>query len=307
MDLPDLSFTGFKFENIKNAVKYSILHRKYPPKMTEEMHTIVETLLWYVPNIDSIQSEKNDMALSLDFDEFAFDLVKNNMQLGDEDVAVLEYIPKSVVDFYKNEVDPNFQKIIITRYKDESTTNSLLRHIRNAIAHGYFTLVEGMLIGFDFKTTRYTDEECTAIFKIYPKNLLKSLRILNEEVTEEELAKKALLRCDYVVEDFDDSYDHTEMGFDFYAKKGRRRFAVEVKKYKNVEVLSQKEIDRLVREFSNIYKTIIPVLFINTSLMTDESKEKLQREEIIILDVKNIKKMMRGIDVLKEVVDLGKK
>lgn len=307
MDLPDLSFTGFKFEKTKNAVKYSILHREYPPKMTEEMHTIVETLLWYVPNIDSIQSQRNDMALSLDFDEFAFELVKENMQLGDEDVAVLEYIPKSVVDFYKNEVDPNFQKIIITRYKDESTTNSLLRHIRNAIAHGYFTLVEGMLIGFDFKTTRYTDEECTAIFKIYPKNLLKSLRILNEEVTEEELAKKALLRCDYVVEDFDDSYDHTEMGFDFYAKKGRRRFAVEVKKYKDLEVLSQKEIDRLVREFSNIYKTIIPVLFINTSLMTDESKEKLQKEKIIILDVKNIKKMMRGIDVLKEVVDLGKK
>ena len=307
MGLPDLSFTGFKFEKIKNPVKYSILHREYPPKMTEEMHTIVETLLWYVPNIDSIQSPKNDMALSLDFDEFAFDLVKKNMQLGHEDVAVLDYIPKSVVDFYKNEVDPNFQKIIITKYKDESTTNGLLRHIRNAIAHGYFTLVEGMLIGFDFKTTKYTDEECTAIFKIYPKNFLKSLRILNEEVTEEELAKKALLRCDYVVEDFDDSYDHTEMGFDFYAKKGRRRFAVEVKKYKNVEVLSQKEIDRLVREFSNIYKTIIPVLFINTSLMTDESKEKLQREEIIILDVKNIKKMMRGIDVLKEVVDLGKK
>lgn len=307
MGLPDLSFTGFKFEKIENAVKYSILHREYPPKMTEEMHTIVETLLWYVPNIDSIQSPKNDMALSLDFDEFAFDLVKKNMQLGLEDVAVLDYIPKSVVDFYKNEVDPNFQKIIITKYKDESTTNSLLRHIRNAIAHGYFTLVEGMLIGFDFKTTKYTDEECTAIFKIYPKNLLKSLKILNEEVTEEELAKKALLRCDYVVEDFDDSYDHTEMGFDFYAKKGRRRFAVEVKKYKDVEVLSQKEIDRLVREFSNIYKTIIPVLFINTSLMTDESKEKLQREEIIILDVKNIKKMMRGIDVLKEVVDLGKK
>ncbi len=307
MGLPDLSFTGFKFEKIKSPVKYSILHREYPPKMTEEMHTIVETLLWYVPNIDSIQSPKNDMALSLDFDEFAFDLVKKNMQLGHEDVAVLDYIPKSVVDFYKNEVDPNFQKIIITKYKDESTTNSLLRHIRNAIAHGYFTLVEGMLIGFDFKTTKYTDEECTAIFKIYPKNLLKSLRILNEEVTEEELAKKALLRCDYVVEDFDDSYDHIEMGFDFYAKKGRRRFAVEVKKYKDVEVLSQKEIDRLVREFSNIYKTIIPVLFINTSLMTDESKEKLQREEIIILDVKNIKKMMRGIDVLKEVVDLGKK
>lgn len=307
MDLPDLSFTGFKFEKTKNAVKYSILHREYPPKMTEEMHTIVETLLWYVPNIDSIQSQRNDMALSLDFDGFAFELVKENMQLGDEDVAVLEYIPKSVVDFYKNEVDPNFQKIIITRYKDESTTNSLLRHIRNAIAHGYFTLVEGMLIGFDFKTTKYTDEECTAIFKIYPKNLLKSLRILNEEVTEEELAKKALLRCDYVVEDFDDSYDHTEMGFDFYAKKGRRRFAVEVKKYKDLEVLSQKEIDRLVREFSNIYKTIIPVLFINTSLMTDESKEKLQKEKIIILDVKNIKKMMRGIDVLKEVVDLGKK
>lgn len=307
MDLPDLSFTGFKFEKTKNAVKYSILHREYPPKMTEEMHTIVETLLWYVPNIDSIQSQRNDMALSLDFDEFAFELVKENMQLGHEDVAVLEYIPKSVVDFYKNEVDPNFQKIIITRYKDESTTNSLLRHIRNAIAHGYFTLVEGMLIGFDFKTTGYADEECTAIFKIYPKNLLKSLRILNEEVTEEELAKKALLRCDYVVEDFDDSYDHTEMGFDFYAKKGRRRFAVEVKKYKDLEVLSQKEIDRLVMEFSNIYKTIIPVLFINTSLMTDESKEKLQKEKIIILDVKNIKKMMRGIDVLKEVVDLGKK
>ncbi len=307
MSLPDLSFTGFKFEKVERPVKYSILHREYPPKMTEEMHRIVENLLWYVPNIDSIQSPKNDLALSLDFDEFAFELVKENMELNDEDVAVLDYIPTSIVNFYKNEVDPNFQKILITKYKDESTTNSLLRHIRNAIAHGYFTLVEGMLIGFDFKSTKYSDEECTAIFKIYPKNLLKSLRILNEEVTEEKLAKKALLRCDYVVEDFDDSYDNTNMGFDFYAKKGRRRYAVEVKKYADVEVLSQEEIDKLVDKFSNIYKTIIPVLFINTSLITDESKKKLQSEDIIILDVKNIKKMMRGIDVLKEVVGLGKK
>ena len=97
------------------------------------------------------------------------------------------------------------------------------------------------------------------------------------------------------------------MGFDFYAKKGRRRYAVEVKKYADVEVLSQEEIDKLVDKFSNIYKTIIPVLFINTSLITDESKKKLQSEDIIILDVKNIKKMMRGIDILKEVVGLGKK
>lgn len=305
MKLKGLSGAFFKFENKKNPVKYSIYHSEYPIKLTEEMQRVVEQLLWYVPNIDSIQSPRNDLALSLDFDDFAFSIVQKMMNLRDEDVAFLDFIPESVVDFYQDEIEPNEQKILMTLYKEESKINSLLRHIRNAIAHGYFTIVEGLLVGFDFKNTHYAHEECTAIFKIHPKNLLKALRVLNTEVTEERLAKEALLKCGYVVEDFDDSYDNTNIDFDFYAKSKNFRYAIDVKKYNEHKTLPQSEIDRLVSNFSNIYKKIIPVLFVNTSLITDESKKKLQSERIIILDVKNIKKMMRGIDILKEVTKLG--
>ena len=75
-----------------------------------------------------------------------------------------------------------------------------------------------------------------------------------------------------------------------------------MKKYPEHRTLPQRAIDKLIKEFTGTYaKNAKPVLFINTSLMTDLEKKKLSKEKVILLDVKNIKKMLRGIDILKEI------
>ena len=84
-------------------------------------------------------------------------------------------------------------------------------------------------------------------------------------------------------------------------KKGPKRYALEIKKYKDTEVLSEKEVQKLLDKFSGLYEKIIPVLFVNTSFLKKETKEKLKKERVIILDIKNILKMLEGRDILGEI------
>ncbi len=84
-------------------------------------------------------------------------------------------------------------------------------------------------------------------------------------------------------------------------KKGAKRYALEIKKYKDTEVLSEKEVQKLLDKFSGLYEKIIPVLFVNTSFLKKETKEKLKKERVIILDIKNILKMLEGRDILGEI------
>ena len=84
-------------------------------------------------------------------------------------------------------------------------------------------------------------------------------------------------------------------------KKGKKRYALEIKKYNNIEVLPESEVKSLVKKFSALYQGITPVLFINTSFLKKETKEKLKRENVIILDIKNILKMLDNRDILAEI------
>ena len=297
--LPNLKRFGFEFEDCKDKVSYSIYHENKPLKLTEEMTKTLEYLLWYVPNINSLQSPVNELTSSLNFENFVFGIIKTYMNLENKDIAFLDYIDKDIVEFYENKICPHSQKIILTKGERESKTDSLLRHIRNSLAHGHFNIVKGMLIGFDYKTAGEGKEICTAIFKIFPQNLLRGLSSLSEEVTAEKLAQIALERTGYSVERFKNSRD--DSSFDFYVKKGKKRYALEIKKYNNIEVLPETEVKSLVKKFSALYQGITPVLFINTSFLKKETKEKLKRENVIILDIKNILKMLDKRDILSEI------
>lgn len=300
MNLPDLSFTGFEYDTCDNKIDYSIEHNPKPIELSYEMTKIIEYLLWYVPNIDSIQSSKNELVESLDFDSFTFGIIKNYMNLQNKDVVFLNYINPHIVDYYQNSICPYQEKLILTKQDNESQTSALLRHVRNAIAHGYFNLVEDLFIGFDFKNSSRNKDECTGIIKIKPYNLLKGLQVLNEEVTAEKLAVMSLQQTGYYVERFHNN--KPGMDFDFFVKKDSHYYALEVKKYNDYDILPQDEISRLVNQFEHIYDDLTPVLFINTSLLTDESKRKLLDEEVVVLDVKNIKKMLDGRDMLGEIM-----
>ena len=290
---------GFEFENCKRKVPYSIEHKKKPLDLTREMTKNLEYLLWYVPNINSAQSQENELTSSLNFENFVFGIIKNYMNLENKDVAFLEYIDRDIVKFYDKKICPHSQKIILTKSEGESKTDCLLRHIRNSLAHGNFNIVEDLLVGFDYKYGPGGEEICTGIFKIFPKNLLRGLSSLDEEVTAEGLAQIALQRTGYQLERFKN--EDKDTSFDFYVKKGSKRYALEIKKYRNTEVLSEKEVQKLLDKFSGLYDKIIPVLFINTSFLKKETKEKLKKERVIILDIKNILKMLDGRDILGEI------
>lgn len=290
---------GFEFEDCEKKVSYSIKHDDKPLKLSEEMTKNLEYLLWYVPNINSAQSQENELTSSLSFENFVFGIIKNYMNLENKDVAFLDYIDPDIVKFYDKKICPHSQKIILTKSAGESKTDCLLRHIRNSLAHGNFNLVEDMLVGFDYKFGPGGQEICTGIFKIFPKNLLRGLSSLDEEVTAEGLAQIALQRTGYDLERFNN--EDRDTSFDFYVKKGAKRYALEIKKYKDTEVLSEKEVQKLLDKFSGLYEKIIPVLFVNTSFLRKETKEKLKKERVIILDIKNILKMLEGRDILGEI------
>lgn len=298
--MKNLKIKGFEFESCKEKIPYSLIHDSKPIRLSDEMTMSLELLLWYVPNINSMQSSKNELVSSMDFDDFVFGICKEKMNLNNSDVCFLDDISPDVVNFYLKGLCPQDEKLILTRALNESKTDSLLRHIRNSIAHGCFNVVSDLFIGFDFKSSANKLSECSAIIKIKPQNLLKALLALEDEVTSERLAQIALQRTGYYVEKFE-KYDSSH-SFDFFVKKDNKNFALELKKYNDFETLPQDEVDKLVRQFENISNDLIPILFINTSLLTDKSKERLLQEKIIILDIKNIKKMLKKRDMIGEIV-----
>ncbi|MET3616707.1 hypothetical protein ABID14_000327 [Peptoniphilus olsenii] len=302
MELPNLSQFGFEFEKCQNKKEYSIYHKEIPLELSEEMTKILEYLLWYVPNINSIQSKKNELTSSLNFENFVFGIIKNYMNLRNKDVVFLDYIDPKIVRFYSHKICTHSQKLILTKQSNESLTDSLLRHIRNCLAHGNFNIVDNLLVGFDYNDSKNDEKKCTAIFKIFPKNLLDALFSLKNEITSEMLAQVALQRTGYKVERF----KRNDIGpdFDLFVTKGDKKYALEIKKYEEYEILPNYEAEKLVKSFSCLYNNITPVLFIDTSLLREETKTKLKNEKVIILDVKNINKMLKNRDILKEIDDL---
>lgn len=289
---------NFKFEECKDKIPYSLIHENPPIKLTSEMSVVLEYLLWYIPNINSLQSPKNDLVSSIAFQDFVFGIIKEVMGLNNEDVAIVPKIERNVVNFYSKYICPDKEKIILTQADNESKTNALLRHTRNALAHGYFNIIDDLLIAFDFKNS--TDYECSAIIKIKASNLLKALETLQSEVTSERLAQISLQRTGYYVEKF--KSQNPQYHFDFFAKKDNYKFAVEIKKYKSYKTLPEKEVDKLVKQFENVFETMVPILFIDTSLLTEKSKDRLIREKVIILDIKNITKMLNKRDMIMEIL-----
>ncbi len=297
----------FEQESCSNKVKYSLIHKKIPLEISPELMRSIEYLLWYVPDISSIQSRDNEMVSNYLYDDFTFENIAEFMNLNDEDVLFTDEISKGLENFYKYEICPHKQKIIMTKSSSETKTSATLRHIRNAIAHGSFTIVGDLLVGFDYRNTfGEDDDECTAIFKIDPKNLLKALENLDSQLTSEALVKRALETCDYTVKNWQNKKDKKH-SFDLFAEKGENKFAIEIKKYKSDvysegDYITQKQVEELVDKFKGIFKNINMLLVINTSLLSDDSKDYLLNPSVIIMDPKNIKKLLAGRDILGEII-----
>ena len=291
----------FEKDNCKNPRQYSIIHREIPIKMSSDMRAALAYLLWYVPDISSIQSKSNELISNMEYDHYTFIEIMAYMDLRDEDCLFTEKIDEEIACEYKKRICTNSQKLILTQSDGETKTESMLRHIRNAIAHGSFNIVDDLLVGFDEKNIGKDQTRTTAIFKIKPKNLLNALKMLNEDLTNQKLISKALKNTKYRVEVYKESFERSNK-FDLYAKKNDKRYAIEIRNYK-----SQRDIDKgFARKLANNFKNlkderVRPLLVINTSFLKEESKNELIAADVLILDVKNIKKMLKGRDMIREI------
>ncbi|EEB35443.1 hypothetical protein [Anaerococcus hydrogenalis] len=291
----------FEKDQCKNPVEYSIIHKEIPIKMPGDMWEAISYLLWYVPDISSIQSKSNELISNMEYDYYTFIEIMTYMDLKDEDCLFTDKIDEKLADEYKKKICTNSQKLILTQSDGETKTESLLRHIRNAIAHGSFNIVEDLMVGFDEKIVGKDLSKTTAIFKIKPKNLLNALKMLNEDLTNQKLIAKALKNTKYWVEPYQEGFERSNK-FDLFAKKDKKKYAIEIRNYK-----SKKDIDKgFARELAHNFKNlkderVRPVLVINTSFLKEESKNELIAYDVLILDVKNIKKMLKGRDMIREI------
>ena len=291
----------FEKDNCKNPVEYSIIHKEIPIKMSSEMWEAISYLLWYVPDISSIQSKSNELISNKEYDYYTFIEIMTFMDLRDEDCLFTENIDEKLAEEYKRKICTNSQKLILTKSDGETKTESLLRHIRNAIAHGCFNIVEDLMVGFDEKIIGKDKIKTTAIFKIKPKNLLNALKMLNEDLTNQKLIAKALKNSKYWVEPYQEGFERSNK-FDLFAKKDKKKYAIEIRDYKSKRDIDKGFAKELAHNFKNLKdERVRPVLVINTSFLKEESKNELIAYDVLILDVKNIKKMLKGRDMIREI------
>ncbi|WP_296111895.1 hypothetical protein [uncultured Anaerococcus sp.] len=292
---------NFELQQCKNKIPYEISHEKIPIKLDKNLDEAIKYLLRYVPNINSEQARSEDMLTNKEYDDYVFEELMALMRLRDIDVLFTDSIEKFIADDFKEGICLNDQKIVMTLADGETKAMSLLRHIRNAIAHGNFNVVEGLLIGFDIK--RLADEkiEYRGIFKIKPEGLLKALRRILFDLSSQEFISEAFRKAGYWVEPYQEKYQRSHR-FDLFAKKKSKLFAIEIRNYRQSRQLSEKEIEKILSNFGEVQEGLIPILIINSSYLTKSSKEKLLDRDVIILDIKNIKKMHGGRDMVAEIL-----
>ncbi|MBL7576143.1 hypothetical protein SAMN00017477_1195 [Peptoniphilus asaccharolyticus DSM 20463] len=291
----------FEIDNCKNKISYNIIHDDIPLKMSPDLIDAIKYLLWYVPDIASIQSRENELVSNILYDDFTFLEIMKYMKLRDEDVWFAEEIPKEIEKVYLHSVCTNSQKIVMTKGENETKTSAVLRHIRNAIAHGYFNIVEDLIVGFDYKPVTKHEEKCTAFFKINPTNLLMALKSLDNELTSKQLVTLALKNNGYHVAKYEENFETSER-FDLYARKGSNQYAIELHPYNSQEKIHHQDVLNMIERFEGMFRDLKTVLVINSSFLLEESKDELLQHEVIILDVKNIKKMLAGRDMLSGIV-----
>lgn len=289
----------FEFDSCKNKVEYSIEHKKVPIKLSDELREAIYYLLWYVPNIKSEQSKQNELLLNPRYDDFIFIEIMKAMDLKDEDVLFTEKISYDVIKPFLKEICTKCPKIIMAISNGETKTMSLLRHIRNAIAHGNFNVIDNIVVGFDLQKNEQITEY-RGFFKLNPNNLLDALRKIQFDYNSQQLISKAFHKNGYFIEAYQEKYQRSH-DFELFAKKGDKKYAIDIKNYDYKEVVDKNFINKLLVQYENLMDGVTPLLIINTSYLDEDSKEELLNHEVIILDVKNIKKMMGGRDMVSEI------
>lgn len=289
----------FTYDTCKNKTKYKLRHQNIPINLSKELREAIYYLLWYVPNIKSEQSEKNELLLNPQYDDFIFIEIMKAMDLKDEDVLFTETIDQEVIKPFLNEICTHCPKIIMTLATEETKTMALLRHIRNAIAHGNFNVIDDVVVGFDIQ--RYDNEiEYRGFFKLNPNKLLDALRKIQFDYNSQQLITQAFKNTGYFIEPYQEKYQRSH-DFELFAKKSNKKYAIDIKNYEYEKTVDKHFIGKLINQYENLLEGIVPILIINTAFLDEFSKKELLNHDVIILDVKNIQKMVAGRDMVAEI------
>ena len=62
----------FEFDSCREKTSYTISHAKIPIELSPDLTEAIYYLLWYVPNIKSEQSKKNELLLNPQYDNYIF-------------------------------------------------------------------------------------------------------------------------------------------------------------------------------------------------------------------------------------------
>lgn len=289
----------FEFDKCSNKTAYTIKHQDIPVSLSKELREAIYYLLWYVPNIKSEQSSKNDLLTNPNYDDYLFIEVMKAMNLRDEDVLFTENIDDKIIAPFLKEICTDTPKLIMSISNGETKIMAVLRHIRNAIAHGNFNVVDDILVGFDLQRYEHATEY-RGFFKINPTNLLDALKKIQFDYNSQQLIKKAFKNTGYHIETYQEQYQRSH-DFELFAKKNGKKYAIDIKNYEYKSVVSKEFIYQLIGQYEGLIDGITPVLVINSSYLDEASKDRLLSHDVIILDVKNIKKMVAGRDMVAEI------
>lgn len=286
----------------RSTINYEIVHNPQPIALSNDMDEVLKNLLWYAPNIDSYQATKSELISDKVYDDFSFTYILSKMgMVENQDVKWIE--PNDPFDeddwtFFENSICTRCQKIIVTRQKNLSKTNDLLRCLRNCIAHGHFSIVDDYIIGFNKHTTKNNPEGVKkAVIKIKPEILLSALRSLTSPMGKELLVAYAFEKAGYtVIQQPASSYR-----FDLLIEKAGKQYAIEIKDYRGQAYLHAEHLDGFLSRTEKLLPGIERVLFIDTSRVTKAVREKEKEiENFRIVDLSQVKELLQDnpVDIL---------
>nr|DAO60305.1 MAG TPA: Restriction endonuclease [Caudoviricetes sp.] len=297
-----------------STIEYEIKHTHKPIILSKTMDKIIKTLLWYAPNIDSFQSEKYDLISDIVYEDIAFTYIMEKMGMCEERdvkwVEPREPFPLSDSDWedFERCICKKCQKIIIVKQRRLTKINDLLRCLRNCIAHGHFAIVDDYLIGFNVNSLRNPTTSKTAIIKIKPENLLKSITSLFLEdegknvligYAFEKIGYKVSYNVQYQVNVHQPKY---RIDIDLLLEKDGKEYAIEIKSEHGKTYLRPEHLQTFLAKSEKALPGIERVLLIDTSRVTKavrQIEEKVDNFRIVDLEEVRLLLQEKPVDILQ--------
>ena len=279
-------------------VKYKMIHDPKPIQLIPTLRKCIDRMLWYVPGIDSVQSYANHFVDDPLYSEAIFEFIIEEMNIDKNcDVKYInaKKLDRTDAEFYDNNVCVRCQKILLTKRKNETILRSLLRHIRNGIAHGNFNIVGNLVIFKD-----QIKQESTAIVKINIIGFDRLMKLIEEY---NEPTQKKVLAWAFKILGYDVELNSRlgELHLDLLITKGEYKFGIEIKDDKRNRLVGyQDEIIQQLTYWKYKFKEykITPVFIYDQARVSEKAKNYLFDAGIILLDKRNISELLNHKEVL---------